>query len=196
LSIWLIAVAAAAGGFLGDTGSMGLVAPPVPGPRGGCFAAQRPRPAHLGWEALERHGATIIVVARFVPGGRTATLSPPEPCGWLGRGLPLPTRLARPCGQRMRPGWAISVARCSSGARCMPSCSVWAWRCWSPSWWRRRGGSGGGVPGLAIGARLEGGRSDEGQSWDGHKKILERDSNQTPWSKMPSRSRRCRTWRG
>jgi membrane-associated protein len=55
VSIWLVALAAAA-------------------------AARRlfrsPRAKHrLTWagEALERHGATIIVVARFVPGGRTAT---------------------------------------------------------------------------------------------------------------------------
>jgi membrane-associated protein len=55
VSIWLVALAAAA-------------------------AARRlfrsPKAKHrLTWagEALERHGATIIVVARFVPGGRTAT---------------------------------------------------------------------------------------------------------------------------
>jgi membrane-associated protein len=73
-SIWLIAVAAAAGGFLGDTGSYVL------GRTAGASAARRlfrsPKAKRrLTWagEALERHGATIIVVARFVPGGRTAT---------------------------------------------------------------------------------------------------------------------------
>jgi len=74
LSIWLVALAAAAGGFLGDTGSYGL------GRTAGAAAARRlfrsPKAKRrLAWagEALEQHGATIIVVARFVPGGRTAT---------------------------------------------------------------------------------------------------------------------------
>jgi membrane-associated protein len=74
LSIWVIALAAAAGGFLGDTGSYGL------GRTAGASAARRlfrsPKAkGRLTWagEALERHGTTIIVVARFVPGGRTAT---------------------------------------------------------------------------------------------------------------------------
>jgi membrane protein DedA with SNARE-associated domain len=74
LSVWLVAVAAAAGGFLGDTGSYVL------GRTAGVAAARRlfrsPKAKRrLSWagEALERHGATIIVVARFVPGGRTAT---------------------------------------------------------------------------------------------------------------------------
>src|SRR5215213_2621163 len=74
LSIWVIALAAAAGGFLGDTGSYAL------GRTAGASAARRlfRRPkakGRLDWAggALERHGATIIVVARFVPGGRTAT---------------------------------------------------------------------------------------------------------------------------
>jgi membrane-associated protein len=74
VSIWLVALAAAAGGFLGDTGSYGL------GRTAGAAAARRlfrsPKAkGRLKWagEALDRHGATIIVVARFVPGGRTAT---------------------------------------------------------------------------------------------------------------------------
>ena len=74
LSIWLIALAAAAGGFLGDSGSYLL------GRTAGASAARRlfhsPKAkGRLDWagEALRRHGATIIVVARFVPGGRTAT---------------------------------------------------------------------------------------------------------------------------
>jgi len=74
LWIWLVALAAAAGGFLGDTGSYGL------GRTAGASAARRlfrkPKAkGRLTWagEALNRHGATIIVVARFVPGGRTAT---------------------------------------------------------------------------------------------------------------------------
>jgi membrane-associated protein len=74
LSIWVVALAAAAGGFLGDSGSYGL------GRTAGAAAARRlfhsPKAkGRLDWagEALRRHGATIIVVARFVPGGRTAT---------------------------------------------------------------------------------------------------------------------------
>lgn len=74
LSIWLIALAAAAGGFLGDTGSYVL------GRTAGAAAARRlfrsPKAkGRLTWagEALDRHGATIIMVARFIPGGRTAT---------------------------------------------------------------------------------------------------------------------------
>ena len=74
LSIWLVTVAAAAGGFLGDTASYVL------GRTAGAAAARRlfrsPKAKRrLDWAgaALDRHGATIIVVARFVPGGRTAT---------------------------------------------------------------------------------------------------------------------------
>jgi membrane-associated protein len=53
---------------------MCLVAPPGPRPLDGCFAAPKAK-GRLTWagEALDRHGATIIMVARFVPGGRTAT---------------------------------------------------------------------------------------------------------------------------
>ena len=52
---------------------MGLVAPPAPRPRR-LFRSPKAK-GRLTWagQALERHGATIIVVARFVPGGRTAT---------------------------------------------------------------------------------------------------------------------------
>jgi membrane-associated protein len=74
LWIWLVAVAAAAGGFLGDVGSYLL------GRTAGAAAARRlfrgdKAKRRLDWagKALARHGAAIIVVARFVPGGRTAT---------------------------------------------------------------------------------------------------------------------------
>lgn len=74
LWIWLVAVAAAAGGFLGDVGSYLL------GRTAGAAAARRlfrgdKARRRLDWagQALGRHGAAIIVVARFVPGGRTAT---------------------------------------------------------------------------------------------------------------------------
>jgi membrane-associated protein len=92
LSIWLIALAAA-GGFLGDTGSYVL------GRTAGAAAARRlfrsPKAkGRLTWagEALERHGATIIVVARFVPGAGRQRPSPPEWSGCPGRGLPPPMR--------------------------------------------------------------------------------------------------------
>jgi membrane-associated protein len=74
LLIWLVAVAAAAGGFLGDVGSYLL------GRTAGAAAARRlfrgdKARRRLDWagKALARHGAAIIVVARFVPGGRTVT---------------------------------------------------------------------------------------------------------------------------
>jgi membrane-associated protein len=74
LLIWLVVVAAAAGGFLGDVGSYLL------GRTAGAAAARRlfrgdKARRRLDWagKALARHGAAIIVVARFVPGGRTAT---------------------------------------------------------------------------------------------------------------------------
>ena len=64
LSIWLVALAAAGGGFLGDWGSYLL------GRTAGASAARRlfrsPKAKRrLSWvgEALDRHGATIIVVA-------------------------------------------------------------------------------------------------------------------------------------
>jgi membrane protein DedA with SNARE-associated domain len=70
----LVAVAAAAGGFLGDVGSYLL------GRTAGVAAARRlfrgdkaKRRLDRAGQALDRHGAAIIVVARFVPGGRTAT---------------------------------------------------------------------------------------------------------------------------
>jgi membrane-associated protein len=74
LSIWLIALAAAAGGFLGDSGSYVLGRTVGAAAAGRLFRSSKAR-ARLSWadKALDRHGATIIVVARFIPGGRTAT---------------------------------------------------------------------------------------------------------------------------
>ena len=159
LSIWLIALAAAAGGFLGDSGSYVLGRTAGAAAAGRLFRSSKAR-GRLSWadEALDRHGATIIVVAALSLGAGRRPPSPPEWCGCPGRGLPLPTRLVRPYGRRMRPGWDISAVRRSSGARCMPSCSVWAWRCWSRWSWRRRGGC---MLGLAVGAHWEGGPGDE-----------------------------------
>jgi membrane protein DedA with SNARE-associated domain len=105
LWIWLVAVAAAAGGFWGDMGSYVL------GRTAGATAARRlfrsPKAkGRLTWagEALDRHGATIIVVAALSLAAGRRRPSPPEPCGCPGRALPLPTRLARPYGRRMRQG--------------------------------------------------------------------------------------------
>ena len=74
LWIWLVAAAAAAGGFLGDAASYAV------GRTVGASAVRRlfrgeSAKRRLTWagEALTRHGAAIIVVARFIPGGRTAT---------------------------------------------------------------------------------------------------------------------------
>lgn len=74
LSIWLIALAAAAGGFLGDTGSYVLGRTAGAAAAGRLFRSSKAK-GRLTWagEALDRHGATIIVGARFIPGGRTAT---------------------------------------------------------------------------------------------------------------------------
>jgi len=160
LSIWVIALAAAAGGFLGDTGSYAL------GRTAGASAARRlfRRPkakGRLTWagKALERHGATIIVVARFVPGGRTATTFT---AGTVRLAWPR-FAAADAVGATLWAAYAAGLGylgvRRSSGVRCMPSCLVWAWPCWSPSRSRRRGGSGGAV--LAVGARLADSRSNK-----------------------------------
>jgi hypothetical protein len=160
LSIWLIALAAAAGGFLGDSGSYVL------GRTAGTSAARRlfrsPRPK-VGSAGPVRPWTGMAPPSSWWPAlspvaGRPPP-SPPEPYGWRGRGSPLPTRWAPAYGPPTQPGWAISVVRGSSGARCRPSCLVWAWRCWSPWSWRQRGGSSGGVLGLAVGGCLEGGRA-------------------------------------
>jgi membrane-associated protein len=70
LSIGLVVAAAAAGAFAGDASTYGV---------GRLFeerAARRVRPGRMDWarRTLSRHGSTLIVVARFVPGGRTATM--------------------------------------------------------------------------------------------------------------------------
>src|SRR5215213_8297002 len=175
LSIWVIALAAAAGGFLGDTGSYVL------GRTAGASAARRlfRRPkAKAGSPGPGRPWSGMAPPSSWWPALSPAVgprpPSPPARCGWLGRGLPLPTRLARPCGRHMRPGWAISAVRRASGVRCMPSRLVWAWPCWSPSRSRRRGGSGGAVPGLAVGARLADSRSNKDGQRRPHRSIVVR----------------------
>ena len=74
LSVWIVIVAAAAGAFLGDNISFGI----------GHFFGKRTvdrffsgekAQKRLQWaeRQLEERGAYIIIVARFIPGGRTAT---------------------------------------------------------------------------------------------------------------------------
>jgi membrane-associated protein len=74
LSIALVVAAAAAGAFLGDSSSYAL------GRTAGQTATRRlfrgPKGvARLSWaeRTLDRRGGYLIVVARFIPGGRTAT---------------------------------------------------------------------------------------------------------------------------
>jgi SNARE associated Golgi protein len=152
--------------FLGDTGSYLL------GRTAGAAAARRlfrsPKAkGRLSWagKALERHGATIIVVARFVPGGRTATTFTAGTVRLAWPRFAAADAIGATLWAAMRPGSGIWAVRRSSAARCLPSCSGWVWRCWSPWPWRRHGGCGGGVPGLAIGGRLAGGRGDEHGRW-------------------------------
>jgi membrane-associated protein len=71
LELWLIVVAAAAGAFIGDN-IMYLIGRSL-GPRlhrSGRFKDK------LQWaeRQLDERGATIVLVARFIPGGRTATM--------------------------------------------------------------------------------------------------------------------------
>jgi membrane protein DedA with SNARE-associated domain len=73
LNIFLVVAAGAAGAFAGDSGAYGLGR--LLGPRVEARIAARPKAA--GWRAwaertLERHGGGVIVLARFVPGGRSA----------------------------------------------------------------------------------------------------------------------------
>lgn len=75
LNIALVVVAAAAGALLGDNGAYGIghsglrrLADPL------MTRSEKTRRS-LAWgrEALQHHGVWIIIVARFIPGGRTAT---------------------------------------------------------------------------------------------------------------------------
>jgi membrane-associated protein len=74
LSIWILVPAAAIGGFLGDNLVFWLgrrVGDPV---ARRLFRGDRAR-ARLAWaeRAIARHGPVLIVVARFLPGGRSGT---------------------------------------------------------------------------------------------------------------------------
>ena len=133
LWIWLVAVAAAAGGFLGDTGSYVL------GRTAGAAAARRlfrsPKAkGRLTWagEALDRHGATIIVVARFVPGGRTATTFT---AGTVRQ--PWPSFAAADAvGATLWAAYAAGLSYVGGETFERRSlygfCSVWASPCWAP----------------------------------------------------------------
>lgn len=73
LNIFLVVAAGAAGAFAGDSGAYGLGR--VLGPRLDARIAARPKAARRrAWaeRTLERHGGGVILVARFVPGGRSA----------------------------------------------------------------------------------------------------------------------------
>jgi membrane-associated protein len=63
LNIGLVATAAAVGAVLGDNAAYGL----------GRSGLSRVTDRLLGSESNQRNGAWIIIVARFIPGGRTAT---------------------------------------------------------------------------------------------------------------------------
>ena len=73
--LWLrVVIAAAAGGaIVGDNISYGSASGSASTPSSGCSAARRRAAASSGpSEQLEQRGIYIIVVARFIPGGRTA----------------------------------------------------------------------------------------------------------------------------
>ena len=74
LSIWLLVPAAAVGGFAGDNASFGLgrrIGDPV---ARRLFRGERAQ-RRLAWAqgAIAGHGPVLIVVARFLPGGRSGT---------------------------------------------------------------------------------------------------------------------------
>jgi membrane-associated protein len=163
LWIWLVVVAAAAGGFLGDTGSYAL------GRSVGASAARRlfrgeKAKRRLSWAggALDRHGAAIIVVARFIPGGRTATTFT---AGTVR--LPWPRFAAADAvGATVWATYAAGLGYLGGETFeqrppvCLPV-RGWAPCCWSawPSEWC------GGVPGLAVDAGLAGSRAND--HWEG-----------------------------
>ena len=72
LWIWLIVPLAALGAFVGDNVSYALGHFFRPGRGEALPQRERAAPVDGARAALDRRGATIIVVARFVPGGRTA----------------------------------------------------------------------------------------------------------------------------
>ena len=81
LSIALVVAAAAAGAFVGDTGAYGI------GRKLGPRATRRLPERRVAWaeRKLRAHAAKLILVARFVPGGRTVTMTSAGAVGlpWL-----------------------------------------------------------------------------------------------------------------
>lgn len=74
LSLSLVVIAALAGSLLGDNASYGLGTSLGRRAERRLFSSERGR-AQVAWarRQLDEHGALIIVAARFIPGGRTAT---------------------------------------------------------------------------------------------------------------------------
>jgi membrane-associated protein len=74
LNVALVALAAAVGAFAGDNAAYGLGRSGLRRLAARLFHSPKSR-RHLDWASrqLRDHGAAIIVVARFIPGGRTAT---------------------------------------------------------------------------------------------------------------------------
>lgn len=75
LVVWLVAAAAIAGAFIGDTAMYGLGRWKGPGVIAR-HAATGKRAERVAWarEQLERRGTALIVAAQFVPGGRNVVM--------------------------------------------------------------------------------------------------------------------------
>jgi len=91
LNIALVVIAAAAGGLLGDNGAYAVGNSGLRRLADRFLRSEKSR-RRLEWarSQLERRGVWIIVVARFIPGGRTATTYAAGTVGmpWKGRFLP------------------------------------------------------------------------------------------------------------
>ena len=74
LSVWLLVPAAAIGAFAGDNIS-DVLGRKVGDPVSRKLVRSEKAKGRLRWaeRAIQRHGAVLIVVARFLPGGRSAT---------------------------------------------------------------------------------------------------------------------------
>lgn len=75
LEIWLVIVAAATGALLGDNTAYALGRSGLRRVVNRLFAGSEKNQKRLDWARtqLQHSGAWIIIVARFIPGGRTAT---------------------------------------------------------------------------------------------------------------------------
>jgi membrane protein DedA with SNARE-associated domain len=74
LLVWLVAIVAAVGAFAGDNATYWLGSSGLRRVAGRLIGAGRNQ-ERMDWarDQLRRHGPQIIIVARFIPGGRTAT---------------------------------------------------------------------------------------------------------------------------